>query len=100
MNSPLEHTFQDEDLVYVDVAKKSIIGKVEWKENGLPVKKSVIYDNADTQQKKRVGQYYPWCTYRTAKKIYHVEGKFIEQGEYDDFNSVIEKALQQPYWNN
>ncbi len=35
------HTYADDDLVYVDPQAKVVVGKVEFKENGLPIPKEM-----------------------------------------------------------
>ncbi len=44
-------------------------------------------------------RYYPWGTYRTMKKIYKIEGKIPEPERTLTLNDVMEKALQEPYWD-
>ena len=44
-------------------------------------------------------RYYPWGTYRTMKKIYKIEGKVFEAERTQTLDDVMEKALQEPYWD-
>lgn len=44
-------------------------------------------------------RYYPWGTYRTMKKIYKIEGKVHEAERTTTLDDVMEKALQEPYWD-
>lgn len=44
-------------------------------------------------------RYYPWGTYRTMKKIYKIEGKVFEAERTLTLDDVMEKALQEPYWD-
>lgn len=110
------HTYADQDLVYVYPQKKRVIGLVEWSKDGIPLKKLIEEDTPeevaealvlestkkpDVRPKKifkNSKRYYPWCTYKTAKKVYSIEGKFIEELHYESFETVLNKALKQPYW--
>ncbi len=44
-------------------------------------------------------RYYPWGTYRTMKKIYKIEGKVFDAERTLTLDDVMEKALQEPYWD-
>jgi len=44
-------------------------------------------------------RYYPWGTYKTMKKIYKIEGKVFEPERTTTLDDVMEKALQEPYWD-
>ncbi len=44
-------------------------------------------------------RYYPWGTYRTMKKIYKIEGKVPEAERTLTLDDVMEKAVQEPYWD-
>ena len=44
-------------------------------------------------------RYYPWGTYKTMKKIYKIEGKVFEAERTQTLDDVMEKALQEPYWD-
>jgi hypothetical protein len=123
----IDVTYADDDLVYVDPDQKTVVGKVEFKENGLPIPKempSKFADPTDTDDddaakpepaaaakggpkgkpdrrpaRKPRKRYYPWGTYRTMKKIYKIEGKVFEAERTLTLDDVMEKALQEPYWD-
>lgn len=125
-------TYNDDDLVYVDPDAKAVVGKVEFKENGLPIPKEMPSKFAepdaptapDTTEadakpepaakpapggrggkpdrrppRKPRKRYYPWGTYKTMKKIYKIEGKIPEAERTRTLDDVMEKALQEPYWD-
>lgn len=98
--------YKDSDLVYVYPQKKRIIGLVEWSKDGAPLKKLIAEepeeatkDDATKKPRRRLQKrFYPWCTYKTAKKVYAVEGKFIEEPHYEAFETVVDKAVKEAYW--
>jgi|GEM_PF-374693 len=127
--------YNDDDLVYVDPDAKAVVGKVEFKENGLPIPKempSKFAEPADDEPepaaespaegtakpevaapakpglkgkvdrrppRKPRKRYYPWGTYKTMKKIYKLEGKVFDAERTLTLDDVMEKALQEPYWD-
>ena len=100
-----EVEYNDTDFVYVDVPNKQIVGLVEWDKNGNAIKKQyVVQETTDDAQKKGRGKklkrFYPWCSVKTAKKVYHVAGKFIEENNYDTFDNVFKKAIKETYWKH
>lgn len=133
--TPITGTYADDDLVYVDPDQKTVVGKVEFKENGLPIPKEMppkfaeagaapaAADDDDEAKaapapagkpspgakggrggdrrppRKPRKRYYPWGTYRTMKKIYKIEGKVPEAERTLTLDDVMEKALQEPYWD-
>ena len=104
MSTIEDKTYNDDDLVYVDAQKKVIIGPVEWDNTGNAVKKQNVYvpkegEDEDAKKRRTFIKYFPWCSYKTAKRVYHIEGKYVEQGEYESFDVILEKALKEPYWN-
>lgn len=133
-------TYNDDDLVYVDPDAKAVVGKVEFKENGLPIPKEMpskfaersaspvapVEEDEATDAKPAAAaaptgkpatggrggkgvdrrpprkprkRYYPWGTYKTMKKIYKIEGKIPEAERTLTLDDVMEKALQEPYWD-
>lgn len=96
--------YKETDFVYVDVPNKKIIGLVEWDKNGNAVKKEyVVAETADEDGKKRVRKskrFYPWCSVLTAKRVYNVAGKYIEENDYESFDEVFSKALKETYWGS
>ncbi len=98
----------DDQLVYVDPEKRAVVGLVEWRPDGINVlkEKPVIEkasapeeDKSDKRVRKPRKYYYPWCSYRTAKRVYFVEGKFKQEDHYLPFEEVLKLALSEPYWN-
>lgn len=103
-----EMNFKDSDLVYVYPQKKRVVGLVEWSKEGVPVKK-LVEEEPEPQLEPKEGvtkrpkrrlqkRFYPWCTYKTAKKVYAVEGKFTEEPNYEAFETVLNKAIKEAYW--
>lgn len=115
--------YADDDLVYVDPDAKAVVGRVEFNEKGLakplamPSRVSDVPED-DTETKpepaakpgakptrdrrpprKPRTRYYPWGTYKTMKKIYKIEGKVFEAERTLTLDDVMEKALQEPYWD-
>lgn len=108
--------YKDDDLVYIDPAKKAVVGKVEFDKNGKPIKKEMVIDDSkntdesdekDKEKGKGRGkrrsrnkkQYYIWGTYRSAKKMYNIEGKWREEEENKTFDDALQLALKEPYWD-
>lgn len=116
--------YNDDDLVYVDPEAKVVVGRVEFNEKGLPkplampprVSDVPEEDAAETKPepaakpgakggrdrrppRKPRTRYYPWGTYRSMKKIYKIEGKVPEAERTLTLDDVMEKAVQEPYWD-
>ena len=53
----------------------------------------------DRRVRKPRTRYYPWGTYRSMKKIYKIEGKVFDAERTLTLDDVMEKALQEPYWD-
>lgn len=95
--------------MYVDPDKKMVVGKVEWSRNGnvQAMERPVLPEppeEAGTTPRRRPHTlrklYYPWCTYRTAKRVFFVDGKFKDTERHRPLEEAIEKALHEPYWND
>lgn len=63
-----------------------------------PVSKGRAMRDRRPPRKPRV-RYYPWGTYRTMKKVYKIEGKVFDAERTLTLDDVMEKALQEPYWD-
>jgi hypothetical protein len=115
-NEPIQATaaiYKDDDLVYVDPDARVVVGLVEFKPDGkakaMPVKDAkpeVVEEEDDAKGDKRKGRarprrqrYYPWGTYRSMKKVYKLEGKPPRIESNKTLDEVIEKALQEPFWD-
>lgn len=105
-------TYKDDDLVYVDPDAKTVVGIVEWTTTGKPktlMRKSDVESASDaspTEKPKGRGakrpqrvRYYPWGTYRSMKNVYKLEGKQPRSDTQATLDDVLEKALQQPFWD-
>lgn len=106
-------TYKDDDLVYVDPELRTVVGRVEFLPNGkskpLAMKNKVVEADADAapsddpkmkgKMRPRRERYYPWGTYRSMKRIYKIEGKPIREENRKTLDEVIEKALQEPFWD-
>ncbi len=99
--------FRDDDFIYVDPEKRVVVGRVEWTAEGLPIplkrgEEDVQQDTAEHAHKERRRtreRYYPWGSYRTMKQIYRLEGKTKEAAGEGTLDTVLEKALREPYWD-
>jgi hypothetical protein len=107
---PAPITYKEDDLVYVDPELKVVIGLVEWLPSGKPkalaikdTKPEAADDEDDGKAKGRVRprriRYYPWGTYRSMKRVYKLEGKPPRVESSKTLDDVIEKALQEPFWD-
>jgi len=110
-------TFSDSDLVYIDPNNRTVIGPVEWLPSGkakampIPERKGdsdAAEGTKEKEQEKEKGhrkrrsnrkQYYPWCSYRTARRVYRVEGKEKEPERSRPLEEAMQKAVAQPYWD-
>lgn len=94
-------SFRDEDLVYVDPEARTVVGIVEWSPSGQP--KSRLCPEKprgeDASQRGRSRKYFPWGTYRSMKRLYHLEGKRGKEQPTATLDETIEKALREPYWD-
>ena len=120
--------YEDEALVYVDPKNKAVVGPVVWLPNGkvkamemkmeeeafeeteesktsasanLPAGKAGATADKKGKRKPRKPKkrYYPWCSYRTAKKMYHVEGKYKEEEKNQPLDTALKRALKEPFWD-
>jgi hypothetical protein len=120
--------YGDDDLVYVDPDARTVVGRVTFDEKGNAKKlerpsmfaepdddEPDLAPSADSAKasakpgpkgkvdrrppRKPRKRYYPWGTYRTMKKIYKLEGKVFEAERTLTLDDVMEKALQEPYWD-
>ncbi len=119
--------YTDETMVYVDPDARKVVDLVEWLPNGkvkqleMPAKESSFAEASEDKEKKedekgnpkkKVGikgrrprkirnkkRYYPWCSYRTAKRVYRVEGKEKAAENYQPLDEVMKKALKEPFWD-
>lgn len=113
--------YADDDLVYFDPARKLIVGKVEFGKNGNALKKEMEIvaapasaaaaeeedEGADKAAKgKRKGgftkrkRFYPWGTFKSARKLYSIGGKFSVPETVRPFDDALRLSLEQPYWDD
>ncbi len=91
---------RDDDLVYVDPDTNSVVGKLEWSKSGNP--KSRAYDVKETKEgdrRPRFRKFYPFGTFRSMKRVFHVAGKRKKEQPNKTLDEVMEKALKEPYWD-
>ena len=82
--------YSDEDLVYVDPDAKTVIGKVEYSSDGMPI--SLKYDKSgEGAQKWR--KFFPWGSYRSMKRTFRLEGKRSEENANGSFEDALSKLL-------
>jgi len=100
--------YHDDDFIYVDPDKRVVIGKVEWTKDGLPLPLKRGEDDGEQETGENVAQndrrrkrarYYPWGSYRTMKRIYRLEGKMKDTVGEGTLDTVLEKAIVEPYWD-
>ena len=105
----------DNDFVYVDPNRRVVVGPVEWLPSGkakaipIPAPEEKVEEKQEEgkkdgkreerRRKPHKKQYYPWCSYRTAKRVYRVEGKEKEAERNRPLPEVMQKAVAQPYWD-
>lgn len=95
-------TYKDDDLVYVDPENKTVVGFLQWSNNGRPkplaVPDAPIPEGKEARRPRRQ-RFYPWGTYRSMKKVFKIEGKIRAEPPTLTLDEAIEKALKEPYWN-
>tara|TARA_B100000315_G_C14391366_1_gene502117 strand:- start:288 stop:599 length:312 start_codon:yes stop_codon:yes gene_type:complete len=98
--------YSDDDFVYIDPAKRAVMGKVEWSDNGIPAKMEKKEKEEDDDKEPKKGKrrkmkkrYYPWGTYRTMKKLFRIEGKEKEVENYKPLDEAMALAEKETYWN-
>lgn len=101
--------YQDDDFIYVDPDKRVVIGKVEWSTDGLPIplKRGEEVEEQEAgenvahkdRRRSRRARYYPWGSYRTMKRLYRLEGKTKDALGQGPLDTVLEKAIKEPYWD-
>lgn len=123
--APETAAYKDEDLVYVDPESRTVVGLVEWSNAGRPKSLAMTKPaeeppkdlpvapeatpaadvqpgKPDRRRDKRGPmrtRYYPWGTYRSMKRVYKIEGKLIKEESNKTLDDVIEKALNEPFWD-
>jgi len=85
-----DSTYSDDDLVYVDPDSRTVVGKVEWNEQGSP--KSMPYVKKEGEKSWR--KFYPWGTYRSMKGAFRINGKRVEEESESTLDSVLPKFLK------
>jgi len=105
----MPNEFADSDCVYVDPSARKVVGPVVWTAVGkakplvMPDKEEAPAPASDKDKKpvyrRKRKRMYPWCTYRTAKRVYRVEGKQKEEEKSLTLDEAMEKAQKETYWN-
>ncbi len=97
-----KETYDDTDLVYVDVEGKKVVGLVEWtpadKPKKLAMPERVEKEGDRPRRGPRETRYYPWGTYRSMKRVYQLEGKVRKSDNSATLDEVLPKALEQAFW--
>ncbi|TSC57558.1 MAG: hypothetical protein Greene041619_1074 [Candidatus Peregrinibacteria bacterium Greene0416_19] len=98
------HLFRDTDLVYVDPDARAVVSIVEWSRNGNPRSLTMPEKEAhDGKGERRRGssgrKHYPWGTYRSMKNVYRLEGKQKKPEPGKTLDQVIDRALQEAFWD-
>ena len=92
--------YGDDDLVYVDPDARTVVGKVEWNKVGNPKSLPLPPQTGESDGRRRFRNFYPWGTYRSMKRIYHLEGKRGKDQPTALLDDVLAKALEQPFWDS
>lgn len=107
MTEILPTTWKDDDFVYVDPDTRTVIGRVEWTQEGFPKSRKFEVAKSPDSPEKKTGKrekktfdrgYYPWGTYRSMKRIYRLEGKVKDADVNATLDDVLPKALNQAFW--
>ncbi len=114
--------YRDDELVYVDPDERTVVGRVEWSRAGNPKSMAVVHKDrpadAPVAEKKdakpavkggkpekperRRGsgrKNYPWGTYKSMKSAFRLEGKQKKMDPNKTLDDVLQKALEQPFWD-
>ncbi len=98
--------WKDDDFVYVDPETRTVIGRVEWAREGIPILKKIVAAAPATEEKgqKKERRFhgrdtYPWGTYRSMKRIYRLEGKVRDADVNATLDAILPKALSQAFWD-
>lgn len=103
--TPVSDEFANSDYVYVDPNSRKVVGRVTWSQSGR-AKPLLMPDDEEQPQKAKMSVHrrkrkrmYPWCTYRTAKRVYHVEGKQKGEEQPMALDEAMKKAQKEAYWD-
>jgi hypothetical protein len=101
---PSSGPYKDDDLVYVDPEKRSVVGRVEWTRNDKP--KSLAYKppadvkgDAKSQRRQFFRKFYPWGTFRSMRRIFKLEGKVKDQEPNKTLDEVLPRAVKETFWD-
>lgn len=97
-NTPI----RDDELVYVDPDTNSVVGRMEWSKTGNP--KSRAYEitapvPGEKERRSRFRKFYPFGTYKSMKRVFHVEGKRKKEQPEKTLDDILPKALKEPFWD-
>ncbi len=91
-------TDDDESDAKIDPASSNS-AEASPKSNAKPDTSKPVRGKDRRPMRKPRTRYYPWGTYKTMKKIYKIEGKIPEPERTLTLDDVMEKAVQEPYWD-
>ncbi|MDO8649551.1 MAG: hypothetical protein Q7R81_07290 [Candidatus Peregrinibacteria bacterium] len=98
-------TYRDDELVYVDPENRAVVGRVEWSKNGNP--KSLerakeedkpVEGKKGERRKGSTRKHYPFGTFKSMRRAF-LEKKQKNVATDVTLDQVIEKAVQEPYWD-
>ncbi|MBI1813190.1 hypothetical protein HY285_03950 [Candidatus Peregrinibacteria bacterium] len=95
-------TYRDEELVYADPESRTVVGPVEWSKSGNPKSRPIpkqAESSVPGEKKRSWRTYFPWGTYRSMKRFFRFEGKQKKVDPDKTLDQVIQKALEQAYWD-
>ena len=93
--------FSDTDFLYIDPEKRTVVGPVQWSRVGSakPLLKPEEPQAEDSRRRwSRRKEYYPWGSYRSLKRLYHLEGKEKEEERTQTLDQALERSLKEAYW--
>ncbi|MDD5623276.1 MAG: hypothetical protein PHI23_01035 [Candidatus Peribacteraceae bacterium] len=100
----MDGTYKDDDFVYVDPDTRTVVGLVQWSKNGTPKplprpSKEREEEGEGEEKRHRRKRYFPWGSYRSMKKLFHLEGKEKEAERSLPLEEALAKAQKEPYWD-
>ncbi|MBI3336477.1 hypothetical protein HYZ98_02840 [Candidatus Peregrinibacteria bacterium] len=92
----MSQQYSDDDLVYIDPDAREVIKKVEWNAKENP--QSLPYTKEEgSKGSHRRRKFFPWGTYRSMKRIFHLEKKKEEEAPKKTLKDVFEKPLEETF---
>ena len=90
-----ETTFRDEELVYVDLENRAVLGPVQWDVQGTPQRLPKEREEQGKHQRKNS---YPYCTFRAAQHFIH-KRRSDGQRLMLLLDEAMDRAQRDPFWD-